>query len=103
MKYTSVAHAWSITVPGSKMDLILWVDRVSAELQRRGQGQCWCSCYSRVELAGNHGWEAKQMRDGTKVAGKAWQSSRLPRDVRPEEEVRVGDSCCWEIMSSNQD
>lgn len=43
------------------------------------------------------------LRDGTKVAGEAWQSSRLSRDVRPEEEVRVGDSCCWEIMSSNQD
>lgn len=57
---------------GSKMDLTVWIDRVSAE-ERRGQGQCWCSCCSRVELAGNHEGEAKQMplRDGAKVAGKA--------------------------------
>lgn len=51
-------------VPGSKMALTLWVDKVSAELERRGlssnvsamsrQYQCWSFCYSRVDLAGNH-------------------------------------------------
>lgn len=100
---TSTVHTWSITVPGYKMALTLWIDKVSTELGRRGQGQCWSSCYSRVELTGK--WEAKQMplRDGAKVAGEACQSRKLPRDVRPEEEVRVGDNCCWEIMSSSQD
>lgn len=57
----NMVHTWSITVPGSKMDLTLWIDKVSAELERTGQCQCWCSCYSRVELAGNHKGEPKQM------------------------------------------
>lgn len=30
----STAHTWSIPVPGSRMDLTLWIDQVSAELER---------------------------------------------------------------------
>lgn len=42
-------------------------------------------------------------RDGAKVVGEAWQSRRLKRDVKPKEEVRVGDSCCSGRASSRQD
>lgn len=38
------------------------------------------------------------LRDGAKMEGEAWQSRRLPR-----EEMRMGDCCCWETMSSSQD
>lgn len=30
----STAHTWSIPVPGSRMDLTLWIDQVSAELEK---------------------------------------------------------------------
>lgn len=43
-----MAHTWRITVPDSKIALTLWVDKVSAELEGRGQGSVSAGALSTV-------------------------------------------------------
>lgn len=45
----SRARTWNITVPGSKMGLTLWMDKVSAEPERRGQGNVSVDALATVE------------------------------------------------------